>query len=163
MAIGTVKWFSAEKGFGFITPDGGGKDVFVDISAVERAGMADLGGGQMIKYNVAMDHGKPALGQLPSFDARHAMRLALPAPPMADPSKIAVVAIMVIPREILLRRFGRLFQKSRPKNDEVPRVFTAMLAIANPGLWVARSASCASCSYPSAILNSAAFVSGQSA
>jgi cold shock protein len=42
MATGTVKWFNAQKGFGFIQPDGGGQDVFVHISAVERAGMSDL-------------------------------------------------------------------------------------------------------------------------
>ena len=46
MATGTVKWFNASKGFGFIQPDGGGQDVFVHISAVERAGMNDLQEGQ---------------------------------------------------------------------------------------------------------------------
>jgi CspA family cold shock protein len=66
MAIGTVKWFSVQKGFGFITPEGGGKDVFVDLSAVERAGMADLADGQKIKYDVAIDHGKPALNLSPA-------------------------------------------------------------------------------------------------
>ena len=64
MATGTVKWFNAQKGFGFIQPDGGGNDVFVHISAVERAGMASLAEGQKIKYDVAMDRGKPAATNL---------------------------------------------------------------------------------------------------
>ena len=64
MAIGTVKWFNAQKGFGFIQPDGGGNDVFVHISAVERAGMGSLAEGQKIKYDLEMDRGKPAAGNL---------------------------------------------------------------------------------------------------
>ena len=52
MATGTVKWFNATKGFGFIQPDAGGVDVFVHISAVERAGMRDLNEGQKITYEV---------------------------------------------------------------------------------------------------------------
>ena len=50
MAAGTVKWFNATKGFGFIQPDDGGADVFVHISAVERAGMRSLNDGQKINY-----------------------------------------------------------------------------------------------------------------
>jgi cold shock protein len=50
MAIGTVKWFNAQKGYGFIQPEGGGPDVFVHISAVERAGMGSLQEGQKISY-----------------------------------------------------------------------------------------------------------------
>jgi len=64
MATGTVKWFNSQKGFGFIQPDGGGNDVFVHISAVERAGMGSLNEGQKIKYDVAMDRGKPAATNL---------------------------------------------------------------------------------------------------
>ena len=60
MASGTVKWFNSQKGYGFIQPDDGGKDVFVHISAVERAGMAGLNEGQKIKYEVATDRGKAA-------------------------------------------------------------------------------------------------------
>jgi CspA family cold shock protein len=52
MSSGTVKWFNAQKGFGFIQPDDGGKDVFVHISAVERAGMYDLKEGQKLTYEV---------------------------------------------------------------------------------------------------------------
>ena len=52
MASGTVKWFNATKGFGFIQPDSGGKDVFVHISAVERAGLQGLNEGQKISYEV---------------------------------------------------------------------------------------------------------------
>jgi CspA family cold shock protein len=66
MATGTVKWFNTQKGFGFIQPDDGGKDVFVHISAVERAGMGSLVDGQKISYDVAMDRGKPAATNLSS-------------------------------------------------------------------------------------------------
>ena len=55
MATGTVKWFNSQKGFGFIQPDDGGKDVFVHISAVERAGMRGLNEGQKISYEVVAD------------------------------------------------------------------------------------------------------------
>jgi len=55
MSTGTVKWFNAQKGFGFIQPDDGGKDVFVHISAVERAGMSNLNEGQKISYEVVAD------------------------------------------------------------------------------------------------------------
>jgi cold shock protein len=55
MSIGSVKWFNGQKGFGFIQPDDGGKDVFVHISAVERAGMRDLNEGQKISYDVVAD------------------------------------------------------------------------------------------------------------
>ena len=55
MSTGTVKWFNGQKGFGFIQPDDGGKDVFVHISAVERAGMSNLPEGQKISYEVVAD------------------------------------------------------------------------------------------------------------
>ena len=55
MAQGTVKWFNGQKGFGFIQPEDGGKDVFVHISAVERAGMSNLNEGQKISYEVVAD------------------------------------------------------------------------------------------------------------
>ena len=55
MATGTVKWFNATKGFGFIQPDGGGKDVFVHISAVERAGMSSLSEGQKLEFELVTD------------------------------------------------------------------------------------------------------------
>ena len=66
MSIGTVKWFNDTKGFGFIQPDDGGKDVFVHISAVERAGMQNLGEGQRVSYEVEADRrtGKLAAGSL---------------------------------------------------------------------------------------------------
>ncbi len=55
MNTGTVKWFNGQKGFGFIQPDDGGKDVFVHISAVERAGMHSLNEGQKVSYDIATD------------------------------------------------------------------------------------------------------------
>jgi cold shock protein len=55
LPIGTVKWFNAQKGFGFIQPEGGGADVFVHISAVERAGMGNLQEGQKISYETKVD------------------------------------------------------------------------------------------------------------
>ena len=60
MASGTVKWFNAQKGFGFIQPDNGGKDVFVHISAVERAGLQGLHEGQKVCYDVVNERGKDA-------------------------------------------------------------------------------------------------------
>ncbi len=55
MNTGTVKWFNSQKGFGFIQPEDGGKDVFVHISAVERAGMNTLNEGQRISFDVVAD------------------------------------------------------------------------------------------------------------
>ena len=60
MAIGTVKWFNGQKGYGFIQPEDGGKDVFVHISALERAGIGTLNEGQRVKYDIARDRGKDA-------------------------------------------------------------------------------------------------------
>ncbi len=66
MATGTVKWFNAEKGYGFIQPDEGGKDVFVHISAVEQAGLRNLQEGQKINFEVVADRrsGKSAASNL---------------------------------------------------------------------------------------------------
>ena len=66
MSTGTVKWFNGQKGFGFIQPDEGGKDVFVHISAVERAGMGNLNEGQKVSYEVIADRrtGKSAADNL---------------------------------------------------------------------------------------------------
>lgn len=66
MAVGTVKWFNSTKGYGFIAPEGGGKDVFVHISAVEAAGMGSLNEGQRVSYDVVTDRGKQAAGNLKS-------------------------------------------------------------------------------------------------
>jgi CspA family cold shock protein len=66
MATGTVKWFNSTKGFGFIQPDGGGTDVFVHISAVERSGMGNIVEGQKIGYEMVRDtkSGKMSAQQL---------------------------------------------------------------------------------------------------
>ncbi|MGE0231775.1 MAG: cold-shock protein [Flavobacteriaceae bacterium] len=66
MATGTVKWFNATKGYGFIQPDEGGADVFVHISAVERSGMTSLNEGQKVSYELQMDprKGKSAAANL---------------------------------------------------------------------------------------------------
>ena len=66
MATGTVKWFNGTKGFGFIQPDDGGADVFVHISAVERAGMRSLDEGQKVSFELERDQrsGKLSAGQL---------------------------------------------------------------------------------------------------
>ena len=64
MATGTVKFFNTSKGFGFIEPVDGGKDVFVHISAVERAGLGSLNEGQKLKYEIARDRGKEAAANL---------------------------------------------------------------------------------------------------
>ena len=66
MATGTVKWFNSQKGFGFIAPDGGGPDVFVHISAVERAGLSSLNDGQKVSFEIVTDpkKGKSSAEQL---------------------------------------------------------------------------------------------------
>lgn len=64
MAQGTVKWFNAQKGFGFIQPDQGGNDVFVHISAVEAAGLRGLNEGQKISFDVVTERGKAAAANL---------------------------------------------------------------------------------------------------
>jgi cold shock protein len=60
MATGSVKWFNVQKGFGFIQPTGGGKDVFVHISAVERAGLSALNEGQHVEFELEENRGKTA-------------------------------------------------------------------------------------------------------
>jgi CspA family cold shock protein len=64
MAVGTVKWFNTQKGFGFIQPDDGSKDVFVHISAVESSGMRGLMEGQKVSYELTNERGKTAATRL---------------------------------------------------------------------------------------------------
>ena len=64
MATGTVKWFNAQKGFGFIQPEGGGKDVFVHITAVQAAGLQSLNENQKVTYEVVTERGKQAAANL---------------------------------------------------------------------------------------------------
>ena len=68
MAIGTVKWFNTTKGFGFIMPQDGGKDVFVHITAVQAAGLRGLNEGQMVTYEVALERGKAAATKLSLYE-----------------------------------------------------------------------------------------------
>jgi CspA family cold shock protein len=64
MASGTAKWFNATKGYGFIQPDGGTKDVFVHVSAVERAGLSDLPEGAKLSYDIVSNKGKESAENL---------------------------------------------------------------------------------------------------
>jgi CspA family cold shock protein len=64
MATGVVKWFNPTKGYGFIQPQGGGKDVFVHISAVERAGLSSLNEGQVVEYEEVSNRGKTSAENL---------------------------------------------------------------------------------------------------
>ncbi len=64
MPVGTVKWFNATKGFGFIMPQDGGKDVFVHITAVQAAGLTGLNDGQKVSYEIVMERGKAAATNL---------------------------------------------------------------------------------------------------
>jgi len=64
MPTGTVKWFNSQKGYGFIQPQGGGKDVFVHISAVERAGLSSLNEGQFVEYEEVSNKGKTSAENL---------------------------------------------------------------------------------------------------
>ena len=66
MTTGTVKWFNAQKGFGFIQPNDGSQDVFVHVSAVERAGLAGLNEGQTISFDIEIERGKTAATNLRS-------------------------------------------------------------------------------------------------
>jgi cold shock protein len=64
MATGSAKWFNPDKGFGFIQPEGGGKDVFVHITAVQAAGLSGLNDGQRISFEVVKERGKEAAANL---------------------------------------------------------------------------------------------------
>jgi cold shock protein len=64
MSIGNVKWFNPTKGYGFIQPQGGGQDVFVHISALERAGLATLNEGQQVEYEIVNNRGKSSAENL---------------------------------------------------------------------------------------------------
>ena len=64
MPVGTVKWFNGTKGYGFIQPESGGQDVFVHISAVEKAGLSSLNEGQRVSYELETSKGKTSAGNL---------------------------------------------------------------------------------------------------
>ena len=89
MAVGTVKWFNGTKGYGFIAPDDGSKDVFVHISAVERAGMRSLNEGQRLSFEIVYDKriGRSCAENLGAsgLQARARIDMALPFDPRVDP------------------------------------------------------------------------------
>ncbi len=68
MATGTIKWFDSKKGYGFITPENGGKDIFVHISAVENAGYRTLDEGQRLSYDVINEKNKESASNLKKID-----------------------------------------------------------------------------------------------
>lgn len=68
MSIGTVKWFNSQKGYGFIQPEDASKDVFVHISAVERAGLSTLREGQKVSYDIQQERGKSSAANLRTLD-----------------------------------------------------------------------------------------------
>ena len=72
MATGIVKWFNATKGYGFIQPDGGGKDVFVHISAVEKAGFTSLAEGAKVTFDIVPNKGKESAENLTTCSAKRA-------------------------------------------------------------------------------------------
>jgi cold shock protein len=67
MARGTVKWFNSKKGFGFIQPQGGGRDIFVHFMAVERAGLATLNEGQTVEYEEVSNRGRTSVENLKAY------------------------------------------------------------------------------------------------
>ena len=89
MASGTVKWFNPTKGYGFIAPDGGGGDVFVHISAVEKAGLSSLNENQKVDFEIVSNRGK-APRRISKFDsyanleAPHLVRLSLSLSDLSD-------------------------------------------------------------------------------
>ncbi len=68
MATGTVKWYNSQKGYGFIEPSDGGKDVFVHATAVEAAGLRGLNDGQQVSYELQQDRGKTSAGNLKAVE-----------------------------------------------------------------------------------------------
>ncbi|MCK5424214.1 MAG: cold-shock protein [Emcibacter sp.] len=68
MATGTVKWFNTNKGYGFIAPDNGGKDVFVHITELEKSGIRQLDDGQKISYEISENRGKEAASSIQLID-----------------------------------------------------------------------------------------------
>ena len=109
MSNGTVKWFNAQKGYGFIQPDGGGKDVFVHISAVERAGLRELREGQKVAFEVVVDRktGKSAAENsedrlMPTARPLRRSRVPVRAPSLKGGAAAAIRCYQVcLPRRVM--------------------------------------------------------------
>jgi CspA family cold shock protein len=91
MATGTVKWFNGQKGYGFIRPDSGGKDVFVHISAVERAGLSNLNEGAKVSYEEMENRGKTSAENLKKAVAGRTLFVALQLP--LSPMRVFAIGI----------------------------------------------------------------------
>src|SRR3954454_25288485 len=100
MATGTVKWFNEQKGYGFIQPDQGGKDVFVHISAVERSGMRGLADGQKVSYDVEADRrsGKESAANLRAAYATPPRPTTLKSKPPRGGRLLSIRACYASPR-----------------------------------------------------------------
>src|ERR1700759_1852904 len=90
MPEGTVKWFNAEKGFGFATPDGGGPDVFVHYTAIQSSGYRSLDEGQRISFDIQQRRKGPQAATAPPIGATHAPS----APPSGPPGGGAIVLLL---------------------------------------------------------------------
>ena len=106
MAIGTVKWFNATKGFGFIVPQDGGKDVFVHITAVQKAGLTGLNENQKVSYDVITERGKAAAatgggGRKPPAPSGSVAQIATP--------------VTTMPVTCARKKKTKIFQKRRPR------------------------------------------------
>ena len=104
MATGNVKWFNPTKGYGFIQPQGGGKDVFVHISAVERAGLSTLNEGQVVQYEVVANRGKESLPLV--SDEQDSKRLLMARCAVCHSADLIVQQRLTLPQWIWLMKLS---------------------------------------------------------
>ena len=112
MATGTVKWFNSTKGYGFIQPDGGGKDVFVHISAVEKAGFSSLAEGAKVSYEIVSDRGKESGREFEALDITHPASYFL-----TDPKRSLALCGL---RGDVCGRFPQSLSSPDPESDRAP-------------------------------------------